>query len=108
MKTLYADATKERLMGELDAVVGQTEQLLKTVAHAGNTEAGAFKASVEQSIAVATDRLAQIRADALNRAGIAAKATDDYVHGNPWRAVGIVAAAAAIIGLLAGLVLSRR
>lgn len=108
MKTLYADATKERLMGELDAVVGQTEQLLKTVAHAGNTEAGAFRASVEQSIAVATERLAQIRADALERAGIAAKATDDYVHGNPWRAVGIVAAAAAILGLLAGLVLSRR
>ena len=108
MKTLYADATKERLMGELDAVVGQTEQLLQTVAHAGNTEARALKASVEQSIAVATERLAQIRADALDRAAIAAKATDDYVHGNPWRAVGIAAAAAAIAGLLAGLLLSRR
>lgn len=108
MSTIQADTTKQRLMGELDAVVGETEQLLKTVAHVGNTEAGAFRASVEQSIAVAADRLAQIRADALDRAGIAAKATDDYVHGNPWRAVGIVAAAAAIVGLLAGLLLSRR
>jgi ElaB/YqjD/DUF883 family membrane-anchored ribosome-binding protein len=108
MNTLYADATKQRLMGELDAVVGQTEQLLKTVARAGNTEAGAFRASVEQSIAVATERLAQIRAAALERAGIAAKATDDYVHGKPWQAVGIVAAAAAIAGFLAGLLLSRR
>jgi ElaB/YqjD/DUF883 family membrane-anchored ribosome-binding protein len=108
MKTIQADTTKERLKGELDAVVDQTEQLLRTVALAGNTEAGAFKASVEQSIAVAADRLAQIRADALNRAGIAAKATDDYVHGNPWRSIGTVAAVAAIAGLLAGLLLSRR
>jgi ElaB/YqjD/DUF883 family membrane-anchored ribosome-binding protein len=108
MKTLEEHATKQRLMGELDAVVAQTEQLLDTVAHAGNTEAGAFKASAEHGIAVAADRLAQIRADALHRAGIAAKATDDYVHGNPWRAVVVVAAAAAIVGLLAGLVLSRR
>ena len=108
METIYADATKERLMGELDAVVDQTEQLLKTVAHVGNTEAGAFRARVDQSIAVASERLAQIRADALERAGIAAKATDDYVHGNPWQAVGIVAAAAAIAGLLVGLLLSRR
>lgn len=108
MKTLYADATKERLMGELDAVVDQTEQLLDTVAQAGNTEAGAFRANVEQSIALATERLARIRADALDRAGIAAKATDDYVHDKPWQALGIVAAAAAIAGLLAGLLLSRR
>lgn len=108
MKTLYADATKERLMGELDAVVGQTEQLLKTAAHAGHAEAGAFKASVEQRIAVATERLAQIRADALQRAGITARAADDYVHGKPWQAVAIAAAAAAIAGLLAGLLLSRR
>jgi ElaB/YqjD/DUF883 family membrane-anchored ribosome-binding protein len=108
MNTLYADATKQRLMGEIDAVVGQTEELLKTVAHAGNTEVGAFRASVEQSIAVATERLAQIRVDALERAGIAAKATDDYLHGRPWQAVGIVAAVAAIAGLLAGLLLSRR
>jgi len=108
MKTNYADATKERLMGELDAVVAQTEQLLETVAHAGNTEAGALKAGVEQSIAAATDRLAQVRAAALERGGIAAKATEDYVHGNPWRAIGLVAAAAAIAGLVAGLLLSRR
>jgi ElaB/YqjD/DUF883 family membrane-anchored ribosome-binding protein len=30
------------------------------------------------------------------------------VHGNPWQAVGIAAAAAAVAGLIAGMLISRR
>lgn len=108
MKTMETDVTNERLMGEFDAVVDQAEHLLRNVAQSAGTEAGAFKASVEQSFAIAVERLGQIRANALSQAGIAAKATDEYVHDNPWRAVGAVAAVAAVAGLVAGLMLSRR
>ena len=35
---------------------------------------------------------------------LAARATDDYVHDNPWQAIGVAAA----VGFLVGLVISRR
>ena len=40
----------------------------------------------------------------MDRAKAAARATDDYVHDNPWQAIGVAAA----IGLVAGLLLNRR
>jgi hypothetical protein len=41
--------TKEQLIEEFNAVVAETEQLLKSVAKAGGQNAGALSASVEQS-----------------------------------------------------------
>ena len=40
----------------------------------------------------------------VEKARIAARATDDYVRKNPWRAVG----AAAGVGLVVGLLIGRR
>ena len=48
--------------------------------------------------------LADTQAEALARAKAAGQAADRYVHDNPWTAVG----AAAGVGLLIGLLLSRR
>lgn len=43
--------------------------------------------------------------DAMLERGLrAARATDDYVHDNPWQAIGI----AGVTGLLLGLLISRR
>ena len=108
MNTIKAEATKERLLGEFDAVVDQTEQLLKSVANAGGDQADALKASVEQSFTAATERLAVMRDEALGKANAAAKATDEYVQGNPWQAIGVAAAIAAGAGLIIGLLMSRR
>jgi ElaB/YqjD/DUF883 family membrane-anchored ribosome-binding protein len=38
--------------------------------------------------------------EAIDRAKAAARVTDDYVHDNPWRAIGAAAAAGFLIGLL--------
>jgi ElaB/YqjD/DUF883 family membrane-anchored ribosome-binding protein len=108
MNPTPSDVTKERLFDEFNTVVGETEQLLKSVAAAGSDKAGAMKASVEKSLAAAMERIAKIREEALSQANAAARATDDYVQESPWRAIGIVAGAAAIAGLVAGLLISRR
>lgn len=102
------DVTKERLYEEFNSVVAETEKLLKTLAGAGSDKAGALQASVAQSLADASERLAKIRREALEQATAAARATDEYVHGNPWQAVGIVAALAGLTGLAAGYFLGRR
>ena len=102
------EITKERLYDEFNAVVAETEQLLKSVATAGGEQAGAFRASIDESLAAATERIGRIRDDAVAQATSAARATDRYVNENPWRAVGIVAAFAGLSGLLAGLLIARR
>jgi len=49
-------------------------------------------------------RLADAEVAVVDRTKAAARATDDFVHENPWRAVGV----AAFVGLLLGAVISRR
>ena len=49
-------------------------------------------------------RLADAEAALVDRTKAAARATDDYVHENPWRAVGVAAG----IGLLLGVIIGRR
>lgn len=108
MSTNATEITKEKLYEEFNTVVAETEQLLKSVATAGGERAGALRASVDQRLAAAAQRINRIRDDAAAQAAAAARATDQYVHENPWRAVGIVAAFAGLTGLLAGLLIARR
>jgi ElaB/YqjD/DUF883 family membrane-anchored ribosome-binding protein len=108
MKTLAPEVTKEKLLDEFNTVLVETEQLLASVANAGSDKAGALKASVEQGLASAGERLARIRDASALQAKVAARATDDYVQESPWRAVGIAAALAAAAGLVAGMLLSRK
>ena len=100
--------TKDKLYEEFNAVVAETETLLKSVATAGTDQAGALKASVAKGLADAGARLAKIRDESVHRADAAVHATDDYVHANPWHAVGIAAALAGAAGLVAGLLIARR
>jgi ElaB/YqjD/DUF883 family membrane-anchored ribosome-binding protein len=46
----------------------------------------------------------EIEGEAVDQAKRAARATDDYVHDNPWQAIGIAAA----VGMLLGLLMNRR
>jgi ElaB/YqjD/DUF883 family membrane-anchored ribosome-binding protein len=48
--------------------------------------------------------LQEIEGQAVDRAKAAACATDDYVHDNPWQAIGIAAA----VGIVVGPLMNRR
>jgi ElaB/YqjD/DUF883 family membrane-anchored ribosome-binding protein len=108
MKSTLPAVTKEQLYDEFNTVVTETEQLLKSVAAAGNDQGVALKSSITQGLAAAGNRLEAIRQDALDQARAGAQATDEYVQANPWRSVGVVAALAMVTGLVAGIVISRR
>jgi len=108
MRATAPEVTKDKLREEFNTVLAEAEQLLTSVATAGNDKAGALKASVEASLANASERIAQIRDASKQQAISAAKATDAYVQESPWRAIGIAAALAGAAGLVAGMLLSRR
>ena len=102
------DGAKEKLFQEFNTVVAETEQLIKTAAGAGSDKAGTLKANLEQEFSAAGERLARIRDDALTQASAVARTTDEFVQGNPWRSVGIVATIAVAAGLIAGLLIARK
>ena len=59
---------------------------------------------VKRRLKGARIRLAEAEATLMAKTRAAARATDAYVHESPWTAVGVAAG----VGLLLGLVLSRR
>jgi ElaB/YqjD/DUF883 family membrane-anchored ribosome-binding protein len=97
-------AAKDQLLQDFDKVVADTETLLRSLAQVGGDKAAALRSSVEGNLAVARKRLGDLQEAAGQSTVAAAKATDDYVHDNPWTAVGI----GALVGLIVGLVVTGR
>lgn len=100
--------TKDQLIEQFNGVVTETEQLLKSVATAGGEKVGAMRASAEQSLANAKERLLELRHAASDRAEAAARTTDEYVHEHPWQAIGVAAGLAVFTSVVVSLLLHRR
>lgn len=103
-----SDTTKDKLVEDFNAVISDTEQLLKSVAASGGEKANAIRASVESNLKVARERLQELEDLAMERTRAAARATDGYVRDNPWQSIGIAAGVAAIAGFIIGLMMNRR
>jgi ElaB/YqjD/DUF883 family membrane-anchored ribosome-binding protein len=99
-----AEVTKEQLMADFRVVINDAEALLKATANQTGDKLTAARAKVEESLQVARARLAEAQSAIVAKTKAAAKATDAYVHENPWNAVGIAAA----VGLLVGILIGRR
>jgi ElaB/YqjD/DUF883 family membrane-anchored ribosome-binding protein len=95
---------RERLVDDLAVVLGEAEDMLKRAAAETGDKARDLRSQVETKLLRAKLRLQELEGEAVDRAKAAARATDDYVHGHPWQAVGV----AAVIGLAIGLLLNRR
>lgn len=98
------DVSKEKLVADLKVVVADAEELLRATASQAGEKVSAARARIEASLAAAKVKLSEAERAALEKAKEAAKATDEFVQDNPWRAVGIAAAA----GLVLGVLISRR
>lgn len=104
MDKLSDDITKEQLITDFKVVVADAEALLKATASQGGEKIAEIRAKAEESLRVVKHRMDEAQAALLVKTKAAARATDDYVHENPWRAVG----AAAGVGLVIGLLIGRR
>jgi ElaB/YqjD/DUF883 family membrane-anchored ribosome-binding protein len=93
--------TTEKLMEDLRAVVADAEELLEATASQKGERIVAARVKAEESLKAAKARLAEQEAAVMAKTKAAAKATEDYVRANPWKAVGIAAAGGLILGILA-------
>lgn len=100
MENLSDNVTKEQLIADFNEVVADAEALLKATANQGDEKLAMIRAKAEESLRVMKARMAEAQATMLAKTRAAAKATDNYVHENPWRAIGIAAGVGLVIGLL--------
>lgn len=96
--------TKDKLVSDLKVVISDAEELLRATASQAGEKVNAARERIQESMDDAKRRLADLGNVAGDQARIAARATDDFVHENPWKAVGIGAA----LGVILGMLISRR
>lgn len=96
------DVSKDKLVADLKVVVADAEELLKATASQAGEKVAAAREKIGESLREAKYQLSRAEEAIIDKTKQAARATDDYVHENPWRAVGIAAGVGLVIGLLIG------
>jgi len=99
-----SDVSKEKLVADLKVVVADAEELLRATASQAGEKVVAARERIQASLAAAKVKLSDAERALLEKTKETAKATDEFVHDHPWKAVGIAAGA----GLLLGILISRR
>jgi ElaB/YqjD/DUF883 family membrane-anchored ribosome-binding protein len=99
-----SESVRAKLIDDFSAVLSEAEDMLKRAATETGDKARDLRSQVEAKLLTAKLRLQEMEGQAVDQAKAAARATDDYVHDNPWQAIGVAAA----VGFLVGLVVARR
>ncbi len=97
------DVSKEKLMQDLRVVVADAEELVRATAGQAGEKISTARERIQESWSAAKVRLIAAEEAVVAKTKQAAKATDEYVHENPWKSVGIGAA----IGMIVGMLISR-
>ncbi|HUJ87849.1 MAG TPA: DUF883 family protein [Burkholderiales bacterium] len=95
-----AEVSAEKLVADLRTLVADTEELLRASAGQAGEKAAAARERIEASLARSRQRLLDAERALEDKAGQAARAVEEYVHENPWRALGIAAFAGFVLGAL--------
>lgn len=95
--------SKDKLVQDLKVVIADAEELLRATASQAGEKAVIAREKIQDSLHKAKIKLAEAEEVVVDKTKQAARATDEYVHEHPWKAVG----AAAGIGLIIGLLIRR-
>lgn len=91
---------KDVLVNDLKTVAADADRLLNDAVAAGRSGVSGARARIEARMDAAQLRLHDARLAVAARARQAAGATNGYVSENPWKAIGIAAAAGLVVALL--------
>jgi ElaB/YqjD/DUF883 family membrane-anchored ribosome-binding protein len=94
------NVSRDKLVADLKVLIADSEELLRASAGQAGEKIAAARERVQASLATAKVKLADAERAVVEKTKKAAKATDEFVHENPWKAVGIAAAAGVVLGLL--------
>jgi len=96
--------SKEKLINDLNQGIADSEEMLKLTADEISAGALQLRERVRERMNKAKAELVHLQQVTIEKAKAAGHATDEFVHENPWKSIGIAAGA----GLVVGLLISRR
>lgn len=94
------NTSRDALITDVKSGLNNVEELLREAASSTGDRATELRDSAMASLRTARESLVDLQENMLERGKKAARATDDYVHDNPWRSLGMAVAAGFVIGLL--------
>jgi ElaB/YqjD/DUF883 family membrane-anchored ribosome-binding protein len=104
MSEQLTTANKDKLVSDLKVVIADTEELLRATAGSAGEKVGELRERLGLRLRDAKERLVDLEVAVIDKTKAAARATDDFVHDEPWKAVGVAAA----LGLALGVLIGRR
>jgi ElaB/YqjD/DUF883 family membrane-anchored ribosome-binding protein len=97
-------STKDDMVSEFRNLIAEGESLLRATSSLSGDALNKAREQFRDKLAVAKTRAADYSAMARARGREAAVMADDYVHDNPWAAIGVAAG----VGFILGALMSRR
>lgn len=94
--------TKEKLAADFRLVMSDIDALMNATANKAEGEITALRSRIYDRLDSAKERVVAAEHDAVEGAKRAAAATDSFVNGHPWQAVGVAAAVGVALGVLIG------
>ncbi|MCC6354291.1 MAG: DUF883 domain-containing protein [Verrucomicrobiae bacterium] len=96
--------TKDRLIQDFRAMLGDFESLMRDGASQLGEKAGLAREQLDQNMRRLRSQLEDAEGRLRERGKVMAKATDDLVHDHPWESAGVAFG----VGLLIGILINRR
>lgn len=94
----------EQLIGDFKALMADAEALITATADHEDGPLNTIRSKALDTLSNAKESLSSIEGTLTEKAKVVAEGADEFVHRNPWEAVGVAAG----LGLLLGLFIRRR
>jgi ElaB/YqjD/DUF883 family membrane-anchored ribosome-binding protein len=104
MTTTSAASLADQVEADVRKAISGAEDMLTQAANATGEKAAELRSQALHQLKALRERMNDAQATAIRQGKAAARATDDYVHENPWRSI----LAAASLGVVVGLLIGRR
>jgi len=96
--------SSDQLMGDFKALMADAEALIKATVSHEEGPISAIRSKALETLTNAKETLSNAQGPFTEKAKVVAEGADEFVHRNPWEAVGVAAG----LGLLLGLFIRRR
>jgi ElaB/YqjD/DUF883 family membrane-anchored ribosome-binding protein len=90
----------QKLISDVKVLAADAEDLARAATSQAGEKLAELRGKVQQTAADLKPRLSQAQTVLKERSRVALTSADDYVHAQPWVAVGVAAGVGLIIGLL--------
>ena len=101
---MNTEATRQKLLTDVKTLMSDADEIVKAMASATGEKATELGDKLRVKLRSAKEKMGDVQEVVADKAKAAARATDDFVHDNPWQAVGIAAG----VGFLLGLLINRK